>query len=154
VPPPPVRAPDGSKGEAAASDALTDPPKRRRTGAHEHEREREVPAGPADYADLASSRRRRIRSYYSRGQYHGIPPSYVLHRVADCTRHRGGDADVLWWATVGISEALTHGRLDAQGYEALGSALRAAAVTHGDLPATAARRVLCAPEHRLCLLRH
>uniref|UniRef100_A0A7S1C114 Uncharacterized protein n=2 Tax=Corethron hystrix TaxID=216773 RepID=A0A7S1C114_9STRA len=127
----------------------------------------ESPANPTSYASLAASRRQRIRTYYSRGSSHGLPPSYILHRIADGTRH-SSHPDVLWWAAIGLAEANTHGRLDSGGYEALSQALRSdlgkiypmeedsmmMQQSSEDLPNTLTGKILCAKEHRLYMLRH
>jgi cell division control protein 45 len=73
--------------------------------------------------EIHLARRQKLQSYYASGSYYGSPASYVLYSVATQLRF-GNNADLLWLACVGVTDAYLHARLDVAGYSVLALELR------------------------------
>jgi cell division control protein 45 len=110
-----------STGEEGATDAEPDSPDSVKT-ANDN-------AAPQEEEELVSPqelhRRRResLRKYYSSGSFFGSPASYVAFKLATQLRF-GEQADLLWYACVGITDAYLHSRLDVAGYTTLALDMR------------------------------
>lgn len=73
--------------------------------------------------EIHLARRQKLQNYYASGSYYGSPASYVIYSVATQLRF-GNNADLLWLACVGVTDAYLHARLDVAGYSVLALELR------------------------------
>ena len=92
------------------------------SGADEQQQQEE-PEETLSPRELHRQRRDRLRLYYSGGSYYGVPASYVAFLLSTQLRF-GQQGDLLWYATVGVTDAYLHARLDMYGYANLALSLR------------------------------
>lgn len=74
--------------------------------------------------ELFQDRRNRLQQYYSKGTFYGSPASFIAYKMATQLRFGNENADLLWLACVGVTDAYLHSRLDVSGYSTLAIQLR------------------------------
>jgi cell division control protein 45 len=89
----------------------------------DEQQEQQEPEETLSPRELHRQRRDRLRLYYSGGSYYGVPASYVAFLLSTQLRF-GQQGDLLWYATVGVTDAYLHARLDMYGYANLALSLR------------------------------
>lgn len=94
---------------------------------------------PLSARERFAQRRQRIRDYYGRGNFHGMPASFVAYQMAASQLRFGQVADLLWWACLGLTDAHLHHRIDAVAYAQL--ALDLQTHVHTLFPNTLVERV-------------
>lgn len=138
------------------------------------------PSTAMSFRDLHRARRDRISAYYFSGTYHRAPVSWIAYTLSHKLSRFGNLGDLLWLACVGITDALLHNRLDADGYSLFVTDLqrhvsriypnddlsRAQNTIHSNLVSdeddlrptqigvSENGRILCQTEFRFMLLRH
>jgi cell division control protein 45 len=65
--------------------------------------------------ELYQERRRRLRSYYSHGTFFASPASFVAYHISTQLRFKDV-GDLLWLASVGVTDAYLQARLDVAAY--------------------------------------
>jgi cell division control protein 45 len=78
---------------------------------------------PMSQRRLHKDRTQRLIRYYDQGSYFAAPVSYIAYHISEQLRHRE-EADLLWLACVGVTDAYLHARVDKSGFGEIGHALR------------------------------
>lgn len=125
-------ADDDDTKKRSAKKSIMSPTKRHKKGNDDDATDEEAGSPEKDSSqqaltltprELHKQRRNRLRAYYSGGNFYGSPVAWVAYRLASQKRWKD-NADLLWLACIGLTDAYNHARIDVAGYTSLAMDLK------------------------------